>query len=73
LDFARITGEEKDSLEQKFKKEEVFQVVKDLQGDKAPGPDGFTMAFFQKCWSVIEDDVMGFLMKCILIVSLRDP
>ena len=35
-------------------------MVKDLQGDKAPGPDGFTMAFFQKCWSVIEDDVMGF-------------
>jgi hypothetical protein len=35
-------------------------VVKDLQGDKAPGPDGFTMAFFQKCWSVIEADVMGF-------------
>jgi hypothetical protein len=60
LDFARITGEEKDSLEQKFKKEEVLQVLKDLQGDKAPGPDGFTMAFFQKCWSVIEDDVMGF-------------
>ena len=35
-------------------------MVKDLQGDKAPGPDGFTMAFFQKCWSVIEVDVMGF-------------
>ena len=35
-------------------------MVKDLQGDKAPGPDGFIMAFFQKCWLVIEDDVMGF-------------
>ena len=35
-------------------------MVKDLQGDKALSPDGFTMAFFQKCWLVIEEDVMGF-------------
>jgi hypothetical protein len=47
-------------LEQNFGKDEVIQVVKDLQGDKAPGPDRFTMAFFQKCWVVIEEDVMGF-------------
>ena len=60
LDFARITDEAKVLLEAKFDKEEVVQVVKDLQGDKAPGPDGFTMAFFQKCWPVIESDVMGF-------------
>ena len=25
-----------------------------------PGPDGFTMTFFQKCWSVVEKDVMAF-------------
>jgi hypothetical protein len=60
LDFARIIDEAKVLLEAKFDKEEVVQVVKDLQGDKAPGPDGFTMAFFQKCWPVIESDVMGF-------------
>ncbi len=47
-------------LERKFDRDEVLQVVNDLQGDKAPGPDGFTMAFFQKCWSVLEEDIMGF-------------
>ena len=31
-----------------------------MQGDKGPGPDGFTMAFFQKCWRVVEDDIMAF-------------
>ena len=31
-----------------------------MEGDKAPGPDGFTMAFFKKCWSVVEIDVMAF-------------
>ena len=29
-----------------------------MEGDKAPGPDGFTMAFFHHCWSVVEKDVM---------------
>ena len=29
--------------------EEVIQVLREMEGDKAPGPDGFTMAFFQKC------------------------
>ena len=31
-----------------------------MEGDKALGPNGFTMAFFQKCWSVVERDVMAF-------------
>jgi hypothetical protein len=60
LEFDGITTTESELLEHKFEKDEVLQVLKDLQGDKAPGPDGFTMAFFQKCWSVIEEDVMGF-------------
>ena len=41
-----ISTKERDMLERKFEIEEVLQVVKDLQGDKAPGLDGFTMAFF---------------------------
>uniref|UniRef100_A0A2N9GEV9 TIR domain-containing protein n=1 Tax=Fagus sylvatica TaxID=28930 RepID=A0A2N9GEV9_FAGSY len=40
--------------------EEILQVVRDLQGDKSPGPDGFNMAFFQKCWQVVKNDVLGF-------------
>ena len=31
-----------------------------MEGDKAPSPDGFTIAFFHKCWSVMEKDVMDF-------------
>ena len=47
------------SLEKEFSKEEVTQVLMEMEGDKASGPDGFTMAFFQKCWSVVEVDVMA--------------
>jgi hypothetical protein len=32
----------------------VWEVVRNLNGDKASGPDGFTMAFFQKCWDVLK-------------------
>jgi hypothetical protein len=27
--------------------------------DKAPGPDGFTGAFFKSCWEIIKDDIMA--------------
>ena len=60
LDFACIEEEERLSLEKEFTKEEVIQVLREMEGDKAPGPDGFTVAFFHKCWSVVEKDVMDF-------------
>jgi hypothetical protein len=63
LYFDVISSEERNMLERPFTFDEVLQVVKDLQGDKAPGPDGFTMASFQKCWLVIEEDVMGFFAE----------
>ena len=31
-----------------------------MEGDKATGPNGFTIAFFDKCWSVVKKDVMDF-------------
>uniref|UniRef100_A0A2N9G249 Reverse transcriptase domain-containing protein n=1 Tax=Fagus sylvatica TaxID=28930 RepID=A0A2N9G249_FAGSY len=32
-----------------------------MTGDKSLGPDGFSMAFFQKCWAIVKDDVMAVL------------
>ena len=60
LDFHSIGAAESSHLERKFDREEVFQVLKDLQGDKAPSPDGFSMAFFHKCWEVVGDYIMDF-------------
>jgi hypothetical protein len=28
-----------------------------MEGDKAPGPDGYTMAFFHSCWTVVKHDI----------------
>lgn len=43
-----------------FEENEVLYVVRGMVKDKAPGPYGFTMAFFQDCWDVVrEEDVMN--------------
>lgn len=31
--------------------EEVLEIIKSSAPNKAYGPDGFTMAFYQKAWS----------------------
>ena len=49
LEFSSIEEDERLELERDFSKEEVVKVLQEMEGDKAPGLDGFTMAFFQKC------------------------
>ncbi|KAK4594003.1 hypothetical protein RGQ29_017898 [Quercus rubra] len=56
LEFDQIDGSERGWLERSFEKEEILLVVNELAGDKAPGPDGFSMAFIHHCWRVVESD-----------------
>ena len=60
LEFARIEEDAQLELERDFSKEEVVKVLQEMEDDKTPSPNGFIMAFFQKCWSVVEKDVMTF-------------
>ena len=46
LNFPKISDDKAGRLVRPFDDVEVFGVVKDFEGDKAPGPDGFPMAFF---------------------------
>jgi hypothetical protein len=46
LSFNSIGVDMASWLERAFKESEVFEVVRTLNSDKAPGPDGFSMAFF---------------------------
>ena len=63
LDFNRIDVEEATRLEEVFTEEEVFSALSDLNGDKAPGPDGFPLSFWQSCWEFVKEEVMGFLKE----------
>jgi hypothetical protein len=44
-------------LEVPFSQEEIKETITSMPSDKAPGPDGFTGAFFKSCWEIIKDDV----------------
>lgn len=46
LSFLSIDEDESSWLEREFEEKEVWDVIKDFNGDKALGSDGFTMAFF---------------------------
>uniref|UniRef100_A0A7N2MM51 Reverse transcriptase domain-containing protein n=1 Tax=Quercus lobata TaxID=97700 RepID=A0A7N2MM51_QUELO len=59
LEFDQIEGLERDWLERRFEQEEVLRVVKEMEGDKAPGPSGFSLAFYHHCWGVVEKDVLA--------------
>lgn len=59
LAFDTLDAVESSSLELPFEEKEVFEVNKGMNRDKAPGPDGFSLAFFQDCWDVIKSDLMG--------------
>ena len=58
LEFDQIDGSERGWLERRFEKEEILLALNELAGDKALGPDGFSIAFFHHCWRVVERDVL---------------
>jgi hypothetical protein len=41
----------------------VWEVVQETNRDKASGPDGFSMAFFQKSWGVLKKDIMVVFLE----------
>ena len=47
-------------LEEMFIEEEVLAAVTGLNDDKAPGPDGFPIAFWSFSWDFVKEEVMGF-------------
>ena len=50
-------------VEEPFTKEEVFVALFELNGNKAPGSDGFSMAFWQFGWDFLRNDVMGLFKE----------
>jgi hypothetical protein len=46
-------------LERVFEESEVWEVVRHMKSDKAPGPDGFSMGFIKACWGVLKEDIMA--------------
>ncbi|RVW51280.1 Transposon TX1 uncharacterized 149 kDa protein [Vitis vinifera] len=58
LDWSPISEESALRLDSPFTEEEISKAIFQLDRDKAPGPDGFTIAVFQECWDVIKEDLV---------------
>ena len=71
LVFPRISDDNADWLDRLFEKAEIFDVIQNFNGDKLPGPDGFLMAFFQLCWSILKLILWLYFIIFLLKVSLR--
>jgi hypothetical protein len=54
-----LNVEEASSLKDPFEEREVREVIKGMDRDKALGPGGFSLAFFQNCWEAIKEDFMA--------------
>ena len=59
IQFSVISDEDVVWLDHPFDENEIIDVVKGFNRDKASGLDGFSLAFFQQCWSVVRSDVLA--------------
>ena len=59
VEFSSISVEDAIWLDRPFDEEEVFGVINNFNGDKAPSPNGFSMAFFQSCRCVLKIEIMA--------------
>lgn len=50
-------------LEAKVSKDEVKKAIFDMDPDKAPRPDGFSVRFLQVCWPIVENDLLKMVQK----------
>ena len=70
-----LNAEDNYMLQKEFEDQEIWDCVKLCASDKAPGPDGFTMAFYTHCWEVIGKDVIAtvknFHERCVFEKSFK--
>ncbi len=59
INFNSLDEEEATWLKIPFDEEEIFEVVMAFNGDKALGPDGFPLSFFQHCWHIVKADILA--------------
>jgi len=54
-----VSREDNFNLNKPVTKEEVNEVIKDMQNSKSPRPDGFNVDFFKACWNIVKQDILN--------------
>ncbi|RVW91083.1 hypothetical protein CK203_039931 [Vitis vinifera] len=58
LQFDQISQQEAENLERFFTENEIHAALMEMNGDKAPGLDDFTMALWQSCWDFVKEEIL---------------
>ncbi|KAK1300868.1 hypothetical protein QJS10_CPB13g01356 [Acorus calamus] len=58
-ELPKLGAEQREFLEAPFSEIEIHRAVARAEGDKAPGPDGFGLIFFQRYWNIVTGDVVA--------------
>eukprot|EP00253_Pinus_taeda_P010908 PITA_10908 len=57
----KLSEEHNQELDQDITEEEIRAATFSMQQDKAPGPDGFTVAFYRQHWETIKKDFIRMI------------
>ncbi|MCI25702.1 transposon TX1 putative protein, partial [Trifolium medium] len=57
VSFPSVSLEENLLLTAHFSLEEIHKVVRESDGNKSPGPDGFNFAFLKSCWDLLKGEI----------------
>lgn len=63
LVWSPISVESVYRLDSLFTEEDICKAIFQLDRDKVPRPDSFTIALFQECWDVIKEDLVRLFAK----------
>ena len=63
LHLQSLNSSEAEGLEVPFTEEEIHSALLDMNGDKAPGPDGFTVVFWQFCWDFVKEEIVDLFKE----------
>ena len=63
IDWVPISRESAIWLDRPFSEEEVQMAIFQLNKEKAPSPDGFTIVVYQECWDVIKEDLIRVFLE----------
>jgi hypothetical protein len=58
-DIIQISQEDNEKLTTSFTEQEVKEAIFQMKHNKAPGPDGFPVEFYQIFWEIIKGDLMA--------------
>jgi hypothetical protein len=62
-DIEQVSQEENESLVRPFTVQEVQEAIFQMEHNKASGPDGFPIEFYQACWEIIKNDLMALFQE----------